>query len=369
MSASSRAPLHVAQIGFFEDPHGRAPERLLEDWPSLVDIAECASVGGVRVSVIQACRHARAVSRHDVEYHFAPWRGSAWASLLRELRPDVLHVHGLDFPARTRALERMASGVPILLQDHASRPPRLWRRPLYRRCFAAIAGVAFCALEQAAPFVEIGLFERATIHEIPESTSRFEPGDRRLARAATRLEGNPIVLWVGHLIPRKDPLTVIEGVARAARVLDQLQLYCCFGDGPLLGEVRRRINADPVLRARVHLLGRIPHRQIELLMRAADAFVLGSRFEGSGYALIEALACGLPPVVTSIAPFRALTGDGAVGALWPCGEAAALGEALVSIAAHLGEETRAAVRAHFDRELSFAAIGRKLRAAYEEMVS
>ena len=62
-------------------------------------------------------------------------------------------------------------------------------------------------------------------------------------------------------------------------------------------------------------------------MRAADVFVLGSHREGSGYSLIEALACGLPPVVTDIPSFRSLTAAGAVGALWPCGDARALGDA------------------------------------------
>ena len=45
-------------------------------------------------------------------------------------------------------------------------------------------------------------------------------------------------------------------------------------------------------------------------MQAADLFVLGSHREGSGYSLIEALACGLPPVVTDIHAFRTLTGCG-----------------------------------------------------------
>ena len=40
--------------------------------------------------------------------------------------------------------------------------------------------------------------------------------------------------------------------------------------------------------------------RVEELMRAADIFTLGSHREGSGYALTEALACGLPPVVTDI---------------------------------------------------------------------
>ena len=147
-----------------------------------------------------------------------------------------------------------------------------------------------------------------------------------------------------------------------------MQLYCCFADAPLLHAVEDRIATDSHLRDRVHLLGRVPRDRIELLMRAADLFVLGSHREGSGYALIEALACGLPPVVTNIPSFRSLTGAGAVGMLWPCDDPKALCEAMRSIAGRVGSEMRAAVSAHFDRELSFDALGRKLAAMYEDVL-
>ena len=146
-------------------------------------------------------------------------------------------------------------------------------------------------------------------------------------------------------------------------------MYCCFGVAPLLREVQARIAQDPLLRERVHLLGRVPHERVQHLMRAADLFVLGSHREGSGFSLIEALACGLPPVVTDIPSFRSLTGAGAVGALWPCGDPRALCAALLSVAAHVGPAGRATVRTHFEHELSFDALGLKLAAMYQDMVA
>src|SRR5690606_29135088 len=103
-------------------------------------------------------------------------------------------------------------------------------------------------------------------------------------------------------------------------------------------------------------------------MQAADLFVLGSHREGSGYSVIEALACGLPPVVTDIPSFRALTGQARVGRLWTCGDARSLRESLLSIAPQLGPELRAMTRQHFEAELSFAAVGSKLKSAYEDLI-
>jgi glycosyltransferase involved in cell wall biosynthesis len=204
--------------------------------------------------------------------------------------------------------------------------------------------------------------------EIPECSSRFTPGDRDSARAITGLHGDPAVLWVGHLDENKDPVTMLAGISIAASQLSGLQLWCCFGKAPLEAAIRRHIDGDPQLRGRVHLLGRVSHERIETLMRAADLFVLGSHREVMGCSVMEALACGLPPVVTDIPSFRTLTGNGKVGALWPCDDVDAFSKALLSVAARPRHDMRAAVRAHFESELSFAAVGRALVAAYDRLL-
>ncbi len=372
-----QAPLHVVQVGFFADPAGRSAAQLLDAWPTLADVAEAAERGGSRVSVVQASSSPEFVRRHGVDYHLLPFgetpsavrRNAALRSLLRALEPDIFHVHGLDFPRQVLALAELAPGVPIILQDHASRPPRLWRRLSWRRGISAAAGISFCAFEQSQAFSEAGLLGRQTrVYEIPESTSRFVPGNRAEARRLSGLGGEPAVLWVGHLNDNKDPLTVLQGVGLAARSLPRLRLSCCFGSAPLLAAVRQRIAADPHLRDRVELLGRVPHERVEQLMRAADLFVLGSHHEGSGYSLIEALSCGLPPVVTDIPSFRSLTAGGTVGRLWRCGDPVSLCEALLAVARSADQSMRAAVQAHFERELSFEALGRKLGAMYADVL-
>lgn len=368
---------HTVQISFFCDPAGRSPEQLLNAWPTLVDVAESASRSQVRVSVVQACVHSEHLARNGVHYYFLPFgdapppkpQSAAFIDLLRGLNADVFHVHGLGFPRHVLSLAALAPGVPIILQDHADKPPRIWRRALWRRGMALATGISFCSLAQARPFAAAGLLSPATqLYEIPESTSRFAPGDRQEARRVTGLTGDPAVLWVGHLDPNKDPLTVLEGISAAARELPRLQLFCCFGTAPLLREVQNRIATNPALHGRVHLLGRVSHERIEQLMQAADLFVLGSHHEGSGYSLIEALACGLPPVVTDIPSFRSLTGAGAVGRLWPCDDPRALCEAIRSVAADVDSTIRAAVRAHFDRHMSFDSLGAKLAAMYEDVL-
>ncbi len=330
----------------------------------------------MRITVVQAHHHDERLTHQGIDFHFVsserrgtPLSGDArFARLLDELAPDVVHVHGLGFSRDVLALRRCQPRLPILLQDHADRLPRWWwRRGIWRRGVAAADGVSFCARPQAQPFTDAGAFApHVRIFEIPESTSSFTPGDRVAARAATGLHGDPCVLWVGHLDSNKDPLTVLDGVSAASAQLPGLELWCCYGSAPLLEAVQARVNSDARLRGRVHLVGRVPHEQIELLMRAADVFVLGSHREGSSFATIEALATGLTPVVTDIPSLRAIAGD--AGSFWQPGNSRALTTALVSVAGGNLGERRALARERFEREISAPALGGKLRAAYATLI-
>jgi glycosyltransferase involved in cell wall biosynthesis len=362
----------VAQISFFSDPAGRSPAQLLRDWPTVATVAEAASLGGTRVSVIQASAQTQRLSHSDIDYHFLPCdrEPALLQRLLADLRPDVLHVHGLGFVREVLSLAALAPGCPIVLQDHADRPPgRPWRWPLWRRALSRARGLMFCAREQADPFRRRGLIRAGTrIYELPESSCRFSPRDQSEARRSTGLAGDPCVLWVGHLNRNKDPMTVLDGLALAVQDLPGLQLWCCFGQAPLLDEVQRRIAGDPRLIGRVHLLGRVPHDRIEVLMAAADFLVQGSHRESTGYSVLEALACGLPPLVSDIPSFRALTAAGAAGRLWSPGRPEALAEALLQANADPPALRRAAARACFEAQGSLDSLGSKLVAAYTDLL-
>jgi glycosyltransferase involved in cell wall biosynthesis len=84
--------------------------------------------------------------------------------------------------------------------------------------------------------------------------------------------------------------------------------------------------------------------------------------------VIEALACGTVPIVTDIPPLRRITGGGAVGALFPPGDAGAMARMLVDWAGRDRIATRYAARDHFERALSIEALGEELRAAYQALL-
>lgn len=351
------------------------PDKLLDAWPTLGDVVMAVARAGATVSVIQSFDRDAELVRDGVRFRFVaepalpgktigvmPWRV---ARSVREQAPDVIHVNGLDFAWHIRAL--CGIGVPVLAQDHASVPDaRCIRR---RWGLAKVAGVAFTDARQAEPFFARGCFRPGLpVYPVPESSTHFTPGDVDEARAATGMYGDPAVLWVGRLDANKDPLTILDAVERAARDLPEIQLWCGFHEQPLLEDVRARLARSPDLAARVHLLGRVPHQTIQTLSRAADFFTLASHREGSGYSVIEALACGATPIVTDIAAFRGLTRDGRAGKLIPTGDAAAFAQALVELASQPRDRLRRRAIDHFRRELSFDVIGRRLCEIYETLV-
>ena len=364
--------MRVVQVNCVIDAERRDPEALLAAWPTMAAIATATERAGANVTVLQASHAAAAFRRDDVTYRFVPeprlrrgpgsgvlpWR---LAAAVRREAPDVIHFNGLDFPFHARAVCDL--GVPVLMQDHASRVEGSigrFRRWGHRKVRAA----AFTSRAQAEPFVRHGHLPRdIPVVAIPESSSDFTPGNRDEARRETGVFGAPALLWVGHFDPNKDPLTILKAVKKALAALPDLQLWCAFIRTDLLPEVEALLRQDEVLAAHVHLLGRVPRDRVQALCRACDIFVSASRREGSGYALLEALACGATPVVTDIPAFRALTED-RIGALVPAGEANAFAAAIILAARQLHQGSRARILQYFERNLTFDVVGARLIEAY-----
>jgi len=201
--------------------------------------------------------------------------------------------------------------------------------------------------------------------EIPEASTTIAPIDRREAVAETGITGLPALLWVGRLDANKDPLTVLAALAQALPQLPGARCSMISQGGELEGTVRQRVGDDAILRDRVTLVGSVPHDRMHVYYSAADILVSGSHHEGSGYAVIEAMACGVRPCVTDIPAFRALTGP--AGAMWTPGDAASCARALITLAGQPLD--RAAVRAHFDAHLHWNVIGDKTVRAYQTLLA
>src|SRR5262249_12645135 len=126
----------------------------------------------------------------------------------------VVHVHGLLYPLQLRALRSiLPRNCAIVAQHHADRPWPPFLRPLQRVGLRSADGFFFSARGLAARWAEQGLIAaRQPTFQIMEGSNDFRHEDRNHARSRTGISGDPVLLWVGRLIPLKDPLTVLDGV-------------------------------------------------------------------------------------------------------------------------------------------------------------
>jgi glycosyltransferase involved in cell wall biosynthesis len=91
------------------------------------------------------------------------------------------------------------------------------------------------------------------------------------------------------------------------------------------------------LSGQIRLLGRVPHRAISHLYRAADLFIYPSLCESFGFPLVEAMAVGLPIVAGDRPLNREMCGDAAV--YYPARDPVALAETITSLANDVPRQT------------------------------
>jgi glycosyltransferase involved in cell wall biosynthesis len=183
----------------------------------------------------------------------------------------------------------------------------------------------------------------------------FSPGDDdRDVRARLGIAAESLVavfaatLDRAHHFKRLD--LAIDALARAQAPTPPHLVVA--GGGELLEGFRARARAAGVA-DRVHFLGPVPHRDLPGVLRTADAFVLATEPpESFGIVLIEAMACGLPTIVTDYPGLGAVVDDGETGLVVRPGDPAAIAAALERLGGDLEARRRmgAAGRAKAERE-------------------
>jgi glycosyltransferase involved in cell wall biosynthesis len=128
---------------------------------------------------------------------------------------------------------------------------------------------------------------------------------RAVDRAPKRSDESFVVACTGRVIEIKNPFTVVDAFTRAAEPNWKLRF---IGEGNL----REGVLADARSRRvdeQVEITGLIPRDAVFEAVGSADVFVSASRGEGLPVAVLEAMACGCPVILSDIAPHREVVGD------------------------------------------------------------
>ena len=372
-----------------EIPEGgqlQSPAEILARYFLLTDWVHGLRRAGLMVDVFLRSRTPHEFQDGGATYHFVPDRSPARTYLYLPLEmhrkiaalagnrkkagyPVLVHVNGLLFPLQVRLLRgALGPATPILAQHHGSLPwaPGL-RRLIQRWGLAPLDGFLFASRSLAAPWTAAGLIPSDRVHEVMELTSHFNLVERQAARRRTGLVGDPVVFWAGNLDENKDPLTILAGFEGFLRRYPAARLYMAYRTDGLLAQVQAFIEVRPALKSATTLLGCIPYRQIQPYFNSADLFVQGSAKEGSGLALMDALACGVLPVVTDIPAFRAILKNGQLGFLWQVGSVPAF---LAALERAMQDPPRPReIRAFFDRHWHADLIAQQAVSVYRKLAA
>ena len=257
--------------------------------------------------------HVRIVDRR------LPVRGLTWAWNRLEWPPvewlagdaDVVHSQN---PLRIPAA-RAAQVVTVHDLDFLHHPERTQAE--MRRDFPRLARQHALAADHVIVSSHYAAREVVTHLELrPERVSVCSPGtpDWTEAIAAARSDGvaGTAILFIGTIEPRKNIDGLLEAYARlCVEHPDTPPLVLAGNVGDSVRDFLDKRLAEPVFERRVRRLGYVSDEQRRALYRDARMLVLPSHEEGFGLPVLEAMACGVPVVVSNRGSLPEVAGDAA----------------------------------------------------------
>lgn len=313
------------------------------------------------VTSIERISYEGELVQDGVHYHFIdlkkkvtrfPWR---MHSYIKKLEPDVVLVNGLIFPLQIIQLRfSLGKDVKIILLHRSEKPFTGIKKRLQRSADKYVDAYLFTSLEFADQWKKNISIEK--MQEVVQASSVFKQKEKQVARKLLQLNGDPIFLWVGNLIPRKDPITVLKAFLQFQVHQPTARLYMIYQSGELLHDIKDLIGDSEA----VKLIGKVEHRELQNWYSSSDFIIAGSHHEGSGVAVIEAMSCGCIPILTNIPSFKKMTGPDKCGLLYKAGNEKELLTVLMKTTGlDMGKERRKTFQ-HFNEELSFETIAGKI---------
>ena len=297
----------------------------------------------------------RGVAVHRLETGFRARKGSqvvlrGLKDTLREIRPDIVHVHGPIGALFTQAvLTTRALALPAVVDNHLCyfnlRPYHLAKRTYYRSLFRRVIRPMFAsAIGRYLPLMpdseavlhnELGVpYDRISHSTLGADTQTFRHDADARAETRERLgipDDAPVIAFCGRIRPGKDIDVLVSAWTRIAdKYGARLLVIGPVADGlegsPLDGVEDRR-------REMVTVTGHVPNHELPAYLSAVD---IGVWPGDPGIATIEAMACGLAIVHTNPWYVAGMPEYGN-GAAFTRGDSASLADTLESI---LGDRDR-----------------------------
>lgn len=261
--------------------------------------------------------------------HFRNLRLAIWLhTQITRHRPDVLHVHDLKALMATK----ISGDTPVVFTNHTSsflkRVRRsAWSRLRLRKWLSHVAALIAPSHERVEAAYEVGYVGHG--YYVPNGVDIDKFSVNYKARQTLREkwkihDDEPVILLASRLEKVKGG----TDFAHACNALSGLRCKIVVaGDGSERQSMEGAF-ADSGISDQVLFLGGIPNPRMPEIYSAADLAVLPSHMEATSISGLEAMACGLSQVGTSVGGIPELIVDGETGFLVPPRNPTALGRAI-----------------------------------------
>jgi len=245
------------------------------------------------------------------------------ASLTRSFQPHVVNAHfAPNYGVIARAIGRhpwvLSTWGSDILTDPDKSPFHLWRT---RRVVRDADWVTSDAQVMSRRLERFGVEpERILTFPFGVDTARFHPANGESSTLA--------IVSTRQLAPVYDVGTLIEAFASVFTQVPGATLTI-VGDGPSRGQLEERARASCAAGS-IHFEGMLAHRKLPVVIRRAIIYVSTARSDTTSVSLLEAMACGLFPVVPDIPANREWVADGKNGVLFEAGNPGALAGSILS---------------------------------------
>jgi glycosyltransferase involved in cell wall biosynthesis len=231
------------------------------------------------------------------------------SGLLDGIRPDVLAVPGWSQKASLLALKwGLQQGVPAVVMSDSNwfdRPRSAWKERVKRRIVKLFPAGLVGGSRSMEYLAGLGVPRNHvfTPYDVVDN-KHFSCGAataRQHPEVVRRQYGLPerYFLSISRLVPQKNIVGLLEAYAlyRSASCSGRVWSLVLVGDGPQRGQIETRIR-ELGLESQVTMVGFRQYPELPAFYGLADAFVLPSSCEPWGLVVNEAMAAGLPVLVS-----------------------------------------------------------------------
>jgi glycosyltransferase involved in cell wall biosynthesis len=238
-------------------------------------------------------------------------------------RFDLVHFYGLyDLLGPAVSYFCRRQGIPYVIEpmgmyrpiDRSFQLKRLWHRSLGGAFWRNAGRIIATSEMEHQDLLDDGVPQEKLVvrfNGIDVDTGTPQPARGSIRAKWGVSEYEPLILFLGRLIPRKGADILIEAFAEACPNSGKLVIAGPEGESGYRAQLEKCAR-EAGIEARVLFTGPVYGQEKKAFLADADIFVLPSRYENFANAAAEAMACGVPVIVSQYCGIRSLV-DGRAG--------------------------------------------------------